>query len=121
MFPGRHDWNTFDLALYAALSGCDYIPRLHRMTAKKIHEFLIQWKSNGTKRSLNKMLRQFSHDQHWPSGKNKPGAPATDYVEKVKVCLGMFQHPPVVSRVKNAWQITPLNLLPKRLGISDRV
>ena len=55
------------------------------------------------------MLLAFSKGKHWSSGKKKPGNLATDYVERVHLCLGLMQHPPVASQVENEWKIIPMH------------
>ena len=63
--------------------------------------------------SLTHMLLDFSKGRHWPSGDNKPGSAATDFVQKVKLCIGLMTHAPVISRVDDKWQIVPLQPIPE--------
>lgn len=41
VLPGEYPWTHFDLLLYAALMGCDFIPRLYRVRTEAIAEFIV--------------------------------------------------------------------------------
>ena len=112
ILPEGYDWNHFDHLLYASLCGCDFIPRLFRMSSEVIDEFIIRWKCDGTTESLNHMLLEYSKGKYWPSVNKEPKVLATNFVEKVNHCLGLLQHAPVACKVENKWQIVPMSPIP---------
>ncbi|KAL7523213.1 hypothetical protein ACHAWF_000427, partial [Thalassiosira exigua] len=92
VMEGSEGWKTKDLISYSALSGCEFIPRLYRLKTDDIEAFMNEYKKN--ERPLDGLLRDLSHQQHWPAGGNKKGAPATDFVKRVKICTGLMAHAP---------------------------
>jgi len=119
IMDGSEHWTTQDVILYSALSGCDFIPRLFRMKTESIEKFMRKYKDPSNTESLNDMLASFSTNQHWPAGNNKPGKPATNYVEMVNFCVGLMMHAPVIDLVPSAdeddpgeYKIIPMRALP---------
>ncbi|EJK44802.1 hypothetical protein THAOC_36628 [Thalassiosira oceanica] len=106
---GSENWSQYDTLIYCALCGCDFIPRLFKVPAKNITQFMIQWKDPANTQSLNDMLDSFSQGWHWPGGNGKPGALAVDYRKRVLACVGLMMHGPVISK---DYEIVPLNELP---------
>ena len=96
IMPGSELWSIRDTILYSALCGCDFIPRLFRLESTRIDELMARWKDPSDHSSLESLLTELSRGRHWPTGKNKPGAKATNFVEKVKICMGLMMHAPVI-------------------------
>ncbi|KAL7551313.1 hypothetical protein ACHAWF_014516 [Thalassiosira exigua] len=113
IMQGSSSWSLEDLILYASLSGCDFIPRLFRLTAKTIDDFMNKWKDPNRTASQDSMLTEFSNGKHWPAGTGKPGPEATDFVQKVKLCIGLLTHAPVTSLVDGEFRLVPLKPLPE--------
>lgn len=121
IMQGSENWTTYDMLLYSALSGCDFIPRLFRVPGKKIVQFMQQWKSPERTESLDAMLDNFSQGEHWPSGlkNNKPGLPASpDFKKRVKTCVALMTHAPVVNE---KFEIVPMEPLPADKVWADEI
>ena len=59
------------------------------------------------------MLSEFVSGQSWPTGNNKTGDPATNYVKKVVLCMGLLMHAPVAAFVDGQWVLVPVRPLPE--------
>ena len=57
--------------------------------------------------SLEALLTEYASGQCWPAGNNKPGDPATDYVEKVELCMGIMMHAPVAVQIDGVMRPLP--------------
>ena len=72
-----------------------------------------KYKDQTNHQSLEGLLSDYASGQCWPTGNNKPGDPATDYVEKVELCMGLMMHAPVVAQVDGVWTLIPMTPLPE--------
>ena len=52
------------------------------------------------------------YGRHWPAGKNKAGAKATDYIDEVTTCMGLMPHTLVAHCSDGLCNIVPLSPLP---------
>ena len=95
IMEGSNDWTVEDVVLFSALSGCDFIPRLFRSKTDDIENLMKKYKDPSNHQSLASLLTEYANGQHWPAGNNKPGDPATDYIKKVELCMGLMMHAPV--------------------------
>ena len=114
IMEGSKDWTVEDVVLFSALSGCDFIPRLFRSKAVDHESLMKKYKDPTNNQSLECLLTEYASGQHWPAGKNKPGRPATDYFEKVKLCMGLMMHAPVAAQDGDGkWILKPMRPLPE--------
>mmetsp|Transcript_24056 Transcript_24056/g.46005 ORF Transcript_24056/g.46005 Transcript_24056/m.46005 type:complete len:332 (+) Transcript_24056:104-1099(+) len=64
--------------------------------------------------SLVSLLTEYANGQHWPAGNNKPGDPATDYIKRVELCMGLMMHAPISAQDEDGkWILKPMRPLPE--------
>ena len=72
-----------------------------------------KYKDQTNHQSLEGLLSDYASGQCWPTGNNKPAHPATDYVEKVELCMGLMMHALVAAQVDGVWTLIPMRPLPE--------
>ena len=116
-----NEWSIEDTVLFSALSGCDFIPRLFKLTKKAIESLMRRWKDSADDVALDTLLLDISRNMHWPAGNNKPGELATNFVEKMHTCMGLMLHAPVTSFCDGEWKIVPMRPLPEGKSWCDAI
>ena len=106
---GSESWSTEDVILFSVLSGCDFIPRLFRLKTEEIESLMLRYKQN--EHPLDELLSELADGKYWPAGNNKAGPPATDFVTKVKTCIGLMSHAPVTDCAGDVYSVVPLKPL----------
>ena len=112
-------WNTKDVLLYAALSGCDFIPHLFKKRYSEMDDFMKRWKDPSRKSTLDEMLTDFAAGEHWPAEEKGKGLLATNYAEKVQQCIGLMSHAPVSACINGDWKLVPMRPLPPDSSWND--
>ena len=121
IMEGSEDWTVEDVILFSALSGCDFIPRLFRMRTDTIEALMKKYKDLDNDQCLDDLLSEFASGQSWSTGKNKADAPATDYAENIRLCMGLMMHAPVAALVDGQWNLVPMRPLPAGVEWKDAI
>ena len=59
IMDGSDHWSTFNLILFFALSGCDFIPRLFCMKIEDTKSFMKTWKDPARRKDPGVMFMSF--------------------------------------------------------------